>query len=104
MSEAADVVVKLMDEISKNLYDAADKFNKSHIVKVNDLDEMQKALDGGNFCDAYWCGDEGCEAEIKQKYAATTRVFHKDQSDAGEHKCVCCGKKSKHRIYFARAY
>ncbi len=104
IADAADAVQKLLGEIAKNLYDDAYKFNMSHIVKVNDLDEMQRALDGGNFCDAYWCGDEKCEADIKQKYAATTRVFNADQSDVEEHKCVCCGKKAKHRIYFARAY
>ncbi len=104
MADAADAVQKLMGEIAKKLYDDAYSFNMSRIVKVKDLDEMQRALDSGNFCDAYWCGDEKCEVDIKQKYAATTRVFHADQSDAEKHACVCCGKKAKHRIYFARAY
>ena len=65
---------------------------------------MEKALDGGNFCDSYWCGDRECEDKIKQLYSASSRVMHEDQSDVSKHKCVCCGKKAKRRIYFARAY
>ncbi len=82
----------------------AKAFTESHIVAVKDMAELSAALDGGNFADAYWCGDRECEDKIKQEYAATSRVFHSDQKGATTHKCVCCGKKSKHRIYFARAY
>lgn len=99
-----DGTTKLLGDIAKNMFEKAKAFNAEHVKPVKNLKEMEKALDDGNFCDAYWCGDENCEAEIKQKFAATTRVFHADQSDATKHKCVCCGKKSKHRIYFARAY
>ncbi len=104
IDSVVDAVKKLEDEISANMYSKAEKFDLEHVKPVSNMDEMLSALDGGNFCDAYWCGDPACEAEIKQKFAATSRVFHADQSEAEEHKCVCCGKKSKHRIYFARAY
>ncbi len=97
-------IKSLLVEIADNMYKKASEFNASHIVAVKTMDEMEKALDGGNFTDAYWCGDRACEDKIKQAYAATSRVFHADQSHVGEHKCVCCGKKAKHRIYFARAY
>lgn len=100
----AQKIAELLKDIAKNMYDKANGFMTSHIVAVNDLDEMEKTLDGGNFADAYWCGDRACEDEIKQRYAATSRVFNADQSHVEEHKCVCCGKKAKHRIYFARAY
>lgn len=100
----AENTVKLLGEINTNMFNKADAFTKAHIVPVSSLDEMEKALDGGNFCDTYWCGDEACEDKIKQLYAATSRVHHHDQSDVENHKCVCCGKKAKHRIYFARAY
>ncbi|MCH5350804.1 MAG: proline--tRNA ligase [Clostridiales bacterium] len=95
---------KLLKDIAKNMLRKADEFTKSHIAEVKDMEEMGRALDGGNFCDAYWCGEEECEDKIKQEYSATTRVFHSDQKHVHEHTCVCCGKKAKHRIYFARAY
>ncbi|MCH5164829.1 MAG: proline--tRNA ligase [Clostridiales bacterium] len=97
-------VTELLAKIKTNMFEKAEAFTKSHIVPVKTLDEMQAALDGGNFCDAYWCGDRECEDKIKQLYSASSRVFNADQSDAHEHTCVCCGKKAKHRIYFARAY
>lgn len=94
----------LLDEISKNMYSKAETFMNAHIVAVDKLDEMSVALDGGNFCDAYWCGERDCEDKIKQLYAASSRVLHADQSGVDGHKCVCCGKKAVKRIYFARAY
>ncbi len=97
-------ISEMMAEISADMLKKADGFMRSHIVRVDTLDKMQKALDGGSFCDAYWCGDRECEDKIKQLYSASSRVFHADQSDVHEHKCVCCGKTAKHRIYFARAY
>lgn len=102
--ELAANTVKLLETISVAMLQKADAFTKSHIVSVASMPEMSEALDGGNFCDAYWCGERECEDKIKQQFAATSRVFHADQSDAHEHTCVCCGKKAKHRIYFARAY
>lgn len=94
----------LLSDIALNMFKKADEFARAHIVRVSDMDEMSAALDGGNFCDAYWCEDRACEDSIKQKFAATSRVMHADQSDVHEHTCVCCGKKAKRRIYFARAY
>ncbi|MCH5162466.1 MAG: proline--tRNA ligase [Clostridiales bacterium] len=104
IDECAERIVAMMGEITKSMYDKADAFTASHIVKVEKLDDMEKALDGGNFCDAHWCGERECEDKIKQLYAATARVFNADQKGVEKHKCVCCGKKAKHRIYFARAY
>lgn len=97
-------IVELLADIAKNMFDKAKDFTMSHIVRADDMESMQKALDSGNFVDAYWCEDRECEEKIKQEFSATTRVSHADQSDVHEHTCVCCGKKAKRRIYFARAY
>lgn len=104
ITDCATHISSLIADIAKNMFEKAREFMNTHIVAVSSLDEMEKALDGGNFTDAYWCGDEECENKIKQLYSATSRVFHADQSHVHEHKCVCCGKKARHRIYFARAY
>ncbi len=88
----------------KSMYKKADEFTKAHIVPVQDDKSLKAALDGGNFADAYWCGDEACELGIKHDHAATARVMHEDQSEVSKHKCVRCGKDAKYRIYFARAY
>ncbi len=100
----AKEVKKLLKKIAKNMFEKAKAFTESHIVAVENDGELRAALDGGNFADAYWCGDVECENAIKTDHAATTRVMHTDQSHVEEHKCVRCGKKAKHRIYFARAY
>lgn len=104
VDSCVDTIKSLLGEITKHMYEKAEAFNASHIVAVSRPEEFLTALDSGNFCDAYWCGDEKCELEIKAKCAATARVFHADQSHVHEHKCSWCGKQAKHRIYFARAY
>lgn len=104
IADCATGVAKMIEAVAKNMLEKAREFTNSHIVAVKDMSELSTALDGGNFADAYWCGDEECESEIKQRYSATSRVFHADQSQVDKHKCVCCGKKAKRRIYFARAY
>lgn len=103
----SDIVGKtpgLLAEVTENMYKKAEAFTLSHIVRADDMQSMLMALDGGNFVDAYWCGERECEDKVKQMYSASTRVLNADQSDVEEHKCVCCGKKAKTRIYFARAY
>lgn len=104
MTAAVEKISELLNSITVNMLRKAEKHTADHIARVDNLEQMEKALDGGNFCDAYWCGDEACEDKIKELYAATTRVHHSDQSDVHEHTCVCCGKKATKRIYFARAY
>ena len=104
LEDAGTRISALLTEIANNMFKKPSDFTAAHIVRADNLADMEKALDGGNFCDSYWCGDRECEDKIKQLYSASSRVMHEDQSDVSKHKCVCCGKKAKRRIYFARAY
>lgn len=101
---AVAAIKNLLTEISATLLRESRSFTESHVISVQTLEQMQAALDGGNFADAYWCGSRDCEDKIKQEYSATSRVMHADQAGVEKHKCVCCGKKATRRIYFARAY
>ena len=76
----------------------------SHIKKVNGMDELRDAVNTGNFALAHWCGDTACEDAIKADMQATSRNMPFDQTGSEKGKCVCCGKKSKHLIYFGKAY
>ena len=63
----------------------------------------------GGFVYAWWCGDEACELEAKERMAATIRNIPLDQEAAKEKapqeaKCVHCGKTAKEVAIFARAY
>ncbi len=92
---------KLLESIQSDMLNAARVRRDGRIVYANDLDGILKGVDGGNFVKAGWCGCRECEDKIKEKTAATARVFAEGEtSDV----CAVCGKKAKHTVIFARAY
>ena len=65
---------------------------------------MGERLDNGKgYVRAMWCGDRACEDAIKEKFSATARNMPFQQEEIDEH-CICCGKKAKKLVYWARAY
>ncbi len=99
----ADSVAKLLDEVHESMYAAALEFRNSHIKTVQTMEELGNAVQNQNFALSMWCGDRACEDKIKETYQASSRNMPFDQSPVGD-KCVCCGKKAKHKIYWGRAY
>jgi prolyl-tRNA synthetase len=96
----------LLDDIQKDLYDAALSRRDSSDQKVDSWKELGKALERGGYVYAFWCGDKKCEAKIKEEYQAVTRCLRFDQSEeGGENVCVCCARPAgKKRWVFAKAY
>ena len=95
-------VSELMGIIQTNMLEKSRNFRDSRVKTVTSVEEMAVALDGKNFTKAAWCGDRACEEAIKEKTAATSRVMTDDELVDGV--CVCCGKKAKTNVLFARAY
>ncbi len=93
----------LLKDIHENMYNLALKFRDSHIKTVKNMTELGDAVKNGNFALSMWCGDRACEDKIKEEFQASSRNMPFDQSPVGT-KCVCCGKKAKHKIYWGRAY
>ena len=73
-------------EISEEKY-----FSK---IRKSDRDRMK------DVCEALIRGDVN---KIKEEFQATSRNMPFDQTPVGD-KCVCCGKKAKHKIYWGKAY
>ena len=101
LDDIANAVVKLLDTVQKDMLEAARARRDSRIVKAENLEELLKGVDGGNFVKAGWCGCRDCEDEVKIKTAATARVFAENENSKV---CVVCGKKAEHTVIFARAY
>lgn len=92
----------LMEEIQQSLFDIAATFRDGRISEVKDMAELKTVVEKG-FAKAMWCGDRACEDQIKADAGATSRNMPFDQTPIGD-TCVCCGKKAKKLIYFAKAY
>ena len=87
------------------MYNRAYEFMKSHIYIAKDKDEMIDIFQEKNgFVKAMWCGKKECEEEIKSfTGGASSRCIPFDEEQISD-KCVCCGKKAKHMVYWGKSY
>jgi prolyl-tRNA synthetase len=98
----AATVNALLTEIQAAMLKRATGFRDANIHDVNTYDELKQAVkDGWAF--AYWCESKECEAKVKEETKATTRNIPFDQPEQ-EGTCVVCGRPSKRKVYFAKAY
>lgn len=98
---------ELLKDIQKNLFTSAVQRREKSKKIVNSWDEFTAALKNGGYIFAHWCGEESCEAEIKEKTKVVSRFLPFDaEEEKGEYYCVNCGKKivQKKRWVFAPAY
>ena len=103
ISGIENTISALLDQIQGNMLIKARAFRDQHIIDCFNMDELEEAVKGGNFVRAMWCGSPECEQKVKEKTAASSRAMPFEQTPIGK-TCICCGKKAKKLIYFARAY
>ena len=94
-------ICALLKEIAENMYNKAKTRMQERIIDADNLDDLLKGVDGGNFVRAGWCGCRECEDKVKEFAQATSRVMDKNHTAK---KCLVCGKEAKHTVFFARAY
>ncbi len=97
-------VGQVLTSIHESMYEKAEQFLKSHIFEVENYDGL-KATVGKGFAQAPWCGEEECEAKIKEETGAKATNMPDDiQSKAEGKECVRCGKKARYIVNFAKSY
>ncbi len=98
----ATFVKNLLKDIHDNMLSKAIAFRDANIHDPADYKELMKVVEGG-WALSYWCGSAECEAKVKEDTKATTRCIPLSQQP-GEGKCIVCGEKATHKVYFAKAY
>ncbi|MCB9112406.1 MAG: proline--tRNA ligase [Anaerolineales bacterium] len=98
----ADSVQNLLADVQASLLQRATEYRDSNIHEVDTYEDLKKVVQDG-WAFAYWCESTECEKKVKEDTKATTRNIPFHQPDA-EGKCVVCGKPSKRKVYFAKAY
>jgi prolyl-tRNA synthetase len=95
-------VQEMLNTIQANMLAKATAFRDANIHDVDTYAELREIVkDGWVF--VWWCGDNECEAQIKNDTKATSRCIPLEQpGGAGE--CIVCGEKAEKKAYFARAY
>ncbi|MGB9959457.1 MAG: proline--tRNA ligase [Candidatus Bathyarchaeales archaeon] len=102
--EATNAVLKLLEEIQKNLFNKAKKFLEEKITVVKNYEEFKEVLkEKGGFIKASWCLSSQCEEKIKEETGATIRLipFEKEKPVSN---CIYCGGEAKELAYFAKSY
>lgn len=100
---AEDGIVKMLDEIQRDLFEKAKKFLSDNIQNITDLEQFKKEIENGMFLYSPWCGDQKCEEVIKESTGADIRVipFDGKRSNAP---CIVCKNPSKIDAMFAKGY
>lgn len=97
-----EAVSQLLVDIQASLLQRATEFRDANIHDPRDYEELKKVVQDG-WALSYWCESKACEARVKEDTKATTRNIPFDQPEH-EGACIVCGKPSKRKVYFAKAY
>ena len=107
-AEMAARTQTLLAEIQQGMYDAALAFRLGRTYQATTFAELAERMadrEHLGFVEAWWCGDDACEAEIKARTQATNRGMPFDRSTtATEGACVYCGQPATQWAIFAKAY
>jgi len=99
-----DELRKILSNIQKRMFDSCKKNKENRTSSVDNLDEFAEKINKNQgYIKAMWCGDEKCEAEIRDKTGAKSRCIPFKQEKISD-KCVVCGKKAKHLVFWGRQY
>jgi prolyl-tRNA synthetase len=102
LSDLVGQVHEMLATIQADLYRRALKFREEHTYDPKDYAEFGETVLNGFAC-SWWCGDAGCEAQIKEDTKATVRCIPLEQ-EPGKGKCIRCGQEATERAIFGRAY
>jgi prolyl-tRNA synthetase len=109
IDELSEVITKLLDDITKNMYETAKARRNSMTYTAETLDELKEiAATKPGFIKTKWCGSLECEMALKEQADVTSRCMPFDEGEVGGELhtdvCVCCGKKAEKTILWGKAY
>lgn len=104
IAELGNVVPEFLKEIHHDMYlKAKDQLDHS-VVDVDNLEDLNEALNKGGYARMAFCGEPECELKIKElTKGGTARAIYKEEVPEGA-LCPVCGKKATMVVYFAKAY
>ncbi len=105
MDGLAGHVEQELTAIQAALFARAVAFREAHTTSTDSYDEFKAILDGRpGFVVSPWCGNDACEADIKNETQATIRNIPFDSPDATGKTCIKCGAPATVHAWFAKAY
>jgi prolyl-tRNA synthetase len=105
LNDLAGAVENGLIEIQDGMFRKALDFREAHTEDMDSYDLFKKKIEtDSGFYRMHWCGDPECELKVKDETKATIRSIPFDMDSGEGGKCVICGKPSKGRVIFAKAY
>ena len=104
LDELEQKAEEILDRIQKEMLERARTHRDAHTYEAKNMEELRKIFaETTGFVKAMWCGEQGCEDQIKEELAVTSRCMPFEQEQIGT-VCVCCGKPAKKMVYWGKAY
>jgi prolyl-tRNA synthetase len=109
-ADLAATVRDHLDEVYAKLYAAAEETLDGAVRDAGSREEILGTIGRyGGYVRAPWCGDEACEAEIKEQIAAEIVLvpFEDDEEkrlDLDGVDCAVCGESAVETAFFAKSY
>ncbi len=98
------VVKRLLDDIQSNLYNQALKRQNEKTYTCTELKEVERIINAKpGFIKAMWCGDEACEAKMKEFRGMKSRCILENEKPVSD-KCIVCGRPAKHLVVWGIQY
>ncbi len=102
--EVVDHVQQDLDAMQDRLLEQQKQFQDENVREAESADEAKEIItEHGGYVTMPWCGNEGCEAEIKDDVAADI-VMVPLKPPVVESPCSICGADGEEIAYFARNY
>ncbi len=103
---AAGTVDEHLETIYAKLYAAAEQTLEAGIREADSRAEILGTIgEHGGYVKAGWCGEEACEAPIKDAVAAEIVMVPLDPDEEPIHEaCAICGEPATETAYFAKTY
>jgi prolyl-tRNA synthetase len=92
----------LLSEIQESLLKRATEYRDANIHDPKNYEELKQVVQEG-WAFSFWCESPECETKVKEDTKATTRNIPLNQPKI-DGSCIVCGKPSKRKVYFAKAY
>jgi prolyl-tRNA synthetase len=109
----AEIAARLpaaLEQMQKDLYEAAKERLRNNTVTANSIDEVESILSavtaekgGGKFVMAHLKDDPACDARLKEFKATVRNMPLVDEFDGGG-KCIVTGEAVDRRVAIAKAY
>jgi prolyl-tRNA synthetase len=95
-----------LDTVHTKLYASAEETLEAGVREADSREEILGTIgQHGGYVRAPWCGDEDCEAPIKEAIAAEIIMVPMDRdADPGGDSCAICGGAATETAYFAKTY